>query len=348
MIAKVVGAILLSALLVLVDSKSNAARSKYEPITAANVQRLQVLTEFDYPYIRDIAWSADGELLAVGLKESVNIFSSEDNFSTPTVLDDVEQTYRLAFLPQMNALLVVNCFYSLSSLSEIDCLPFEYDTITVSRDGTRIAYTFQNTLHVLDVESGTELYSKVIYAGENCEDYGCAAILEFSSDATQLVYASVVYKSGRGIVDLESGEVILIPYIGLFSLTFDPASDLVASYGGLPGYVPSEFVGVWSTQTGMQVDGLDVYGSGLAFNHDGSLLATSIYDDNAPNPDEADKVLSLYEVIYESDSKRVSLNLVHSAYLGYAHSIGVAFNSQGTFLATVDEERLKIWGILAD
>jgi WD40 repeat protein len=339
--------LLLVSPMLLVDNRYSVSQAPLVRINVSNVKALQRLAILDLSPIANIAWSPDGEELAIVSGANVYIYDTNNFDKAAAVLTVSSRAYTLAFIPNSGSLLVNDSIYNREMLAEIRRLPFNYEALEVSPLGTELAYTRRNTLHVFDLATWGETSTLSIHPSKDCADYDCAVNIAFSPDGSQLAFSSILHVTARGMVDLNTDEVTLSPNLGVFSLTYTPQGDLIASYSGLAGYI-WEQIRIADSETGLIVATADVYGFGLSFNRDGSLLVTASLDSNAPNPDEAQKKLIFYELERLPEQQAVGLDIVYEVPLGYSEISTVSFNPHGTLLAVVERAGVaSIWGVLA-
>jgi WD40 repeat protein len=216
--------------------------------------------------------------------------------------------------------------------------------VAINHDGSIYAIGGLDAVTAYDLQSGEQLNEFTVEQYKECE-FACPIhALAFSPDNNLLVFASAVSEVESAIVDLNTGEKTTPADVGTWELIFSPDNRLIASATGAPGYIPDRLL-LTDANTGEAVAVVELYVSSIAFSRSGELLAVGVYDDDAPNPDEATGLIYFFEIdqlVANRDLQPVmTLSTVRPPS-------AIAFSTDDKVIAIGDAGKLLLWGVASN
>lgn len=250
----------------------SAQSPDYPEITAENADQILAIRQLGYGTIVDIAFSPDGQSLAVGTYRGVALYDV-DNFSEePRFFEGGGK--RIAFSPDNSVLASENHLWDVAT----GHLLYEFDGYSpvFTADGSRIIVVSGQAIVGLDRETGAEVLRQAV--GQNIQQIRLSADdLTLALDAYGIVLWSL--ETGAQTVELSA-----VQYPTIFSgeTVFSPDGRMLL-HAGFDGYA------LWDVETGEVIRFQDTwFNPGLEsadFSPDGTQIAIgdanagiSIYD----------------------------------------------------------------------
>jgi WD40 repeat protein len=328
-------------------------RLNLDTITVQNVDDLTRLESFDVPNAIALDWSSDSEQLVVSSYEGIWLLDLNQMQLQQINLNEDIVGYEVEFAEDSNRIIVQGSAEVI--LYNLDTLEFERITApsgnirAVNDDGTLYAaidvewdsendVVIAQTVRIYDLpDSALRFEIPVILYDEFCF-YACHVGVAFSPDNLQFVFTAAVPEVESAFVNLETGEKRAMPHIGHWGTVYSSDGFLTASTSGQPGYIADALILI-NTETAEIVAQADLYASSSPeFNYSNDLVAIGVYNENAPNPDEATGFIYFF---------RVNDELNQIAELSFARPpTAIEFSPDGRMLAVSDGNgRLSLWGV---
>lgn len=329
-----------------------------DTITAQNVDDLARLENFDVPNAIALDWSSDSEQLVVSSYEGIWLLDLYEMQLQRINLDEEIVGYDVEFTKDSNQIIVQGS--SEVILYHLDTLEFERiispsgNIRAVNDDGTLYAaidvewdsendVVIAQTVCIYDLPGSALRFEIPVTLYDEFCFYACQVGVDFSPDNSQFAFIAAVPEVESAFVNLETGEKQSMPQIGHWGIVYSSDSSLIASTPGQTGYLADSLILI-STETAEIVGQTElVASSSPEFSYLNELIAVGVYNDNAPNPDEATGFIYFFRV---SDFE-ASDELRQIAELSFARPpTAIEFSPDGRMLAVSDGNgRLSLWGV---
>jgi len=287
-----------------------------------NIERVAQLQFLEIDNVKQIAWSPDGQLLAIGTYHIY--FYDAQTLEQIYVIDSLQWVNSIAFSPDGTMLASASMgdgvqLWEVGGWGELRILAGSGDTESVafSPDGTMLATGTGSTVKLWDVASGNEL--RTLPAGP-------VRTVAFSPDGQTLAASAGVAGQEIKLWDVESGSELhtLKGHSNwINSVVFSPDGQTLAS-----GSVDNT-VRLWEVASGRQLRALTGHTNqveSVAFSPDGRLLASASWD----------LTVKLWDVASGNELRSFT------GHTGWVTS--VAFSPDGAVLAS-GSETVRLWGL---
>jgi WD40 repeat protein len=291
-------------------------------ISPGNIERVAQLQFLESDNVKQIAWSPDGKLLAIGTYHIY--FYDAQTLEQIYVMDSLQWVNSIAFSPDGTLLASASMgdsvqLWEVGGWGELRILAGSGDTESVafSPDGRMLATATGSTVKLWDVASGNEL--RTLPAGP-------VRTVAFSPDGRTLAASAGVAGQEIKLWDVESGNELrtLTGHSNwINSVVFSPDGQTLAS-----GSVDNT-VRLWDVASGRQVRALTGHTNqveSVAFSPDGRLLASASWD----------LTVKLWDVASGNELRSLT------GHTGWVTS--VAFSPDGAVLAS-GSETVRLWGL---
>jgi WD40 repeat protein len=305
------------------------------PDNADQVVWLATLAEDQQP--RDLAWSPDGQTVAIAGKDGVWLYDLE-NLEAPRLIRASKEGYPIwavAFSPDGTLLATGSDrlrLFDPTTGEDLRVLPDENGAIAIafSPDGKLLAYGnfkseyLDGTIFLWDTETWQPLYLDLI--GVNTD---WVQDLAFSPDGTLLAAGTATTMI---LLDMDNLEKMSVFDTGVtYDVDFSPNGHLLAA--GAPGQ--GYGVWLWDLQNDTRVAPLFIWESirYVAFNPGGTLLALGTWVGgwivlvDTTTGDDLNALSNAHEAADIDDVK------------------GLAFSPDGKLLASAGGDDVKLWGV---
>jgi WD40 repeat protein len=294
--------------------------------------------------IDQVEWSPDGATIAVASSVGVWLYDANDLDAAPRLLYHPARVYDIAFDPTGTRLASGagdatarlwdvasgELTASFEQMSTDDYVP-AVSAVAFSPDGTLLLYGVEETLYAVDTATNTEPKTLNHFA------YSIVS-LDFNLNGALLAVGTAAFgdavAGSTTVIDAESGELVSEldedePWVK--NVQFNPdGSSLLIEYDLYEEQEDFDRFRLWDVETRAFGDPTEMgdawhTGKGAVFSSSGSLVALS-----EPNG------IVLHEV--ETGEETATLELESPA-------ISKAFNSNGSLIAFLSDNRLHIWSL---
>lgn len=325
-----------------------------EVITAQNVDRLTRLETFQIPNVTGLDWSADSEQLVIRSYDGIWLLDLREKQLQSINLDESIVVYDVEFAEDANRIIVSDgsglSLYDLETL-EIERIISPADDICVVNDSVTLCAAIDvewdsendivtaQTIRIYELLDRTLLFEIPVMLYEGFCFHACNVGVNFSPDNSQFAFTAAVPEVESAFVNLETGDRQLMPRIGHWGITYSSDGSLIASTPGQPGYVADSLI-VISTETGEIVAQADLYASSSPdFSYSNEMVAIGVYNNDAPNLDEAAGFIYFFRVGDDEFRQIEKLSFGRPP-------TAIKFSSNGKILAVSDGNgRLSLWGV---